>query len=546
MVERRRRPRSRCERPRRLDQHRGPRPIPTFGRLQRRKQFVARNTLSPAIVAADANNGHRLAGIDWCSQDSCRCACSASAAATTPTSSTASAWAAGLAVPGAPVNPYPAQVINLSLGGPAPVPPRYLSVFAAALAHGVTRAIVVAAGNDGARRRRQRLRRSCPQAIAVAATSKRRIARGLQQLTAPASRCLAPGGSTLSPRPTTRSYDPLRTPARRHPRTDSIDAAAGTSFSAPIVGGRDLLDAGRRAESHRRAGSFAADRDAPSGFPTGSTCNRAVRRRHRRCECSRARRDDRRPRRSTFRARGGATGGTESGWGVNFAHQGDQVFAHLVHLRHHRQGLVAVDARQPQLRARHLQRPHLRRSRAAVQQFRRDRPRAGRRSVGNGDADVHRRRQRQLSRYAVNRHRRRSSRSLATTFTPAPQPMLHLQLRPPPTSPPPPTTRTCGGSPTAPSPAGESMLAHQGNAMFATWYTYDGGTPLWLSALAPRVNEQRVYGTLLSERRGRRFDAYDGRPSMHTPRRNGHAHLRRRQSRDVRLHAPTAPGGCRS
>src|SRR5450631_1717135 len=60
------------------------------------------------------------------------------------------AWAAGLAVPGVPGNTTPAQVINMSLGDASTslCGAAEQSVFDSALAHGVTRAIVIAAGND--------------------------------------------------------------------------------------------------------------------------------------------------------------------------------------------------------------------------------------------------------------------------------------------------------------------------------------------------------------------------------------------------------------
>ncbi len=54
-------------------------------------------------------------------------------------------------------------------------------------------------------------------------------------------------------------------------------------------------------------------------------------------------------------------------------------------------------------------------------------------------------------------------------------------------------------------------LAHQGDTLFATWYTYDvDGTPLWLSALAPRVGGN-VYRGPLYRTSGPRFDAFDTR-----------------------------------
>ena len=55
-------------------------------------------------------------------------------------------WAAGLEVPGAPANPYPARVINMSLGGPGPCDAAYADAIAEINAAGAV--IVVAAGNS--------------------------------------------------------------------------------------------------------------------------------------------------------------------------------------------------------------------------------------------------------------------------------------------------------------------------------------------------------------------------------------------------------------
>ncbi len=57
-------------------------------------------------------------------------------------------WAAGLLVLDAPINPTPAKVINLSLGGPGMCPSIEQSAINAAVAAGAV--VVVAAGNDGA------------------------------------------------------------------------------------------------------------------------------------------------------------------------------------------------------------------------------------------------------------------------------------------------------------------------------------------------------------------------------------------------------------
>jgi len=52
-------------------------------------------------------------------------------------------------------------------------------------------------------------------------------------------------------------------------------------------------------------------------------------------------------------------------------------------------------------------------------------------------------------------------------------------------------------------------FTHQGNYVFATWYTYDAsGAPLWLSALAQRVGTSNVYTGTLLRTAGPRYDNY--------------------------------------
>jgi hypothetical protein len=53
-------------------------------------------------------------------------------------------------------------------------------------------------------------------------------------------------------------------------------------------------------------------------------------------------------------------------------------------------------------------------------------------------------------------------------------------------------------------------VAHQGDSIFATWYTYDaGGMATWLSMLAQRIGTSSVYSGPLYRTSGPRFDAYD-------------------------------------
>lgn len=78
-------------------------------------------------------------------------------------------WAAGVSVPGVPDNPYPAQVINLSLGGSGPCDADYTDAIAQARERGAT--VVVAAGNSGVDSADFRPA-NCEGVITVAATNR--------------------------------------------------------------------------------------------------------------------------------------------------------------------------------------------------------------------------------------------------------------------------------------------------------------------------------------------------------------------------------------
>ncbi|MEO5764932.1 MAG: S8 family peptidase [Casimicrobiaceae bacterium] len=190
------------------------------------------------IIAANANNGVWTAGIDWNARilpvrvlGKCGGYDSDIVDGV--------AWAAGLAVPGVPANATPAGVINLSLGGSGPCRASYRTVFAAALAHGVTRAIVVAAGNSAVDVAND-TPASCADAIAVASTtSSGRLARYSNFGAGIA--VSAPGGTINFNIPDegifVLSNSGQTTPNEPSPFGDSIKSSGGTSFAAPMVTG---------------------------------------------------------------------------------------------------------------------------------------------------------------------------------------------------------------------------------------------------------------------------------------------------------------------
>jgi serine protease len=100
------------------------------------------------IVAASSNNQVGVAGLDWsCHLLPVRVLGVNGGRGVDSDIADAIRWSAGLHVDGVPDNQNPAQVINMSFGGPG-ISPQMQQAIDEALAAGVT-AVVAAAGNDG-------------------------------------------------------------------------------------------------------------------------------------------------------------------------------------------------------------------------------------------------------------------------------------------------------------------------------------------------------------------------------------------------------------
>ncbi len=234
------------------------------------------------------------------------------------------AWAAGLDVPGVPPNPTPAQVINLSLGGTEPCSPVYPEVFGAAYANGVTRAIVVAAGNETADVSTSSPA-NCPGVIAVASTT---ISGDLATYSNFGTGIIlsAPGGSyfgIMHPGIIVLSNSGLTTPV-----ADSFAFEGGTSFAAPMVSGTiSLMLAVAPDLTPDQIVSILTTTASP--FVATSNCTTAL------CGAGIVNAG------AAVRAAAAMTpvapnyeglwwaapAGSESGWGINFAHQGNIIFA---------------------------------------------------------------------------------------------------------------------------------------------------------------------------------------------------------------------------
>jgi serine protease len=148
-------------------------------------------------------------------------------------------WAAGLSVTGVPDNPYPADIINLSLGGSGTCDATslYPSVISSLTVMGVL--IVASAGNGGSTVDEPA---NCPGVLAVAGLRNVGTKVGYSSfgqevgIAAPAGNCVnSSSGACLRSIDTT--YNTGLTVPAVNSYTDQINVNLGTSFSAPIVSG---------------------------------------------------------------------------------------------------------------------------------------------------------------------------------------------------------------------------------------------------------------------------------------------------------------------
>jgi serine protease len=148
-------------------------------------------------------------------------------------------WAAGLSVPGVPANPYPARVINMSLGGNGPCSAAYQDVVDQITAAGT--AIVAAAGNSSGHA--VAAPANCSGVIAVAGLRHVGTKVGFSSLgaevaiSAPGGNCVNTANDSPCLYPILTATDSGTTLPVRSTYTDSFNTSVGTSFSTPLVAG---------------------------------------------------------------------------------------------------------------------------------------------------------------------------------------------------------------------------------------------------------------------------------------------------------------------
>lgn len=145
-------------------------------------------------------------------------------------------WAAGLSVSGVPVNPNPARIINMSLGGQNSCSPPFRDAVAQLKNVGVL--VVAAAGNNLGPVEEPG---NCPGVLAVAGVRNQGNKVGFSSygsevgISAPAGNCINVNGPCLFPINTTSNTGEFSPGLDTY--TDQVDYTVGTSFAAPMAAG---------------------------------------------------------------------------------------------------------------------------------------------------------------------------------------------------------------------------------------------------------------------------------------------------------------------
>ncbi|MGH8851621.1 MAG: S8 family peptidase, partial [Casimicrobiaceae bacterium] len=456
-------------------------------------------TETAGIIAANTNDRAWTAGLDWAAR-MLPVRVLGKCFGTDSDIIDGIAWAAGLSVPGVPDNPTPAQVINLSLGEPGECAPAYAAAIAAALTHGITRAIVASAGNE-ASDAANNTPSDCPGVIAVGATNSAGGRASYSNFGAAVS-ISAPGGETSGPFAAIYLLDNLGTMG---PTADSVTVGQGTSFAAPMVSGVvALMLALAPTLSPDQVRTLLTATAKP--FPAGSDCTPAI------CGAGIV---DAHAAVAAAKAAAppnyeglwwNAPGGSEAGWGINLAHQGDTIFASwftydlagkawwlvmsAVRTAPGIYGGALFQGTGPPFDA--VPFPPLGTPGGAVGST------VGSATLAFGDADD------ATFTYTVNGITQ-TKQITRETFGPLPVCTFGAQASLGETS----NYQDLWWAAPAGSEAGWGInLTHEGDTIFATWYTYDHDrSPMWLVATAGRTGAASYAGDLIRLSAGPPFNA---------------------------------------
>jgi len=198
-------------------------------------------------------------------------------------------WAAGVAVSGAPANPNPAKIINMSLGSTGTCTDAYNNAISQVTALGVL--VVVSAGNEGGP---VDTPANCTGVAAVAGIRQAGTKVGFSSLgpqvalSAPAGNCVNTTGTCIYSIQTTTNSGTMGPVARDDSYTGNQITTAdqpkgpnlGTSFSAPIVSGIAALMTAVNSNlnscqliSRLQEGSTPFPQTSPGESPQPSACH---------------------------------------------------------------------------------------------------------------------------------------------------------------------------------------------------------------------------------------------------------------------------------
>ena len=183
-------------------------------------------TIISGIVAAATNNTTGVAGVSWNGRV-LPVRVAGKCGATVLDITDGMRWAAGLAVPGAPLNPNPARVVNISFGGSAACGGLYQSTVNELASLGVV--VVAAAGNEAGAVTRPA---SCSGVVGVAALARDGLKASYSNF-GPQVTIATVGGDP-------GADDGLLTllnTGTQAPGADSYGNVFGTSFATPVVSG---------------------------------------------------------------------------------------------------------------------------------------------------------------------------------------------------------------------------------------------------------------------------------------------------------------------
>ncbi|MDP2367517.1 S8 family peptidase [Rhodoferax sp.] len=219
-------------------------------------------THAAGIIAASGNNGIGVAGIAWNTRI-LPVRVLGKGGGYSSDIADGIVWAAGGSVPGVPANPYPAKVINLSLGGEGACTLTYQNAINLARARGAT--VVVSSGNESMLASNSRPA-NCLGVISVAATSNTGALASYSNYGAGVT-ISGPGGddgAAVLSLGDGGSQGPLR--------DNTLRFAMGTSMAAPAVSGVAALmlsiNPNLTPDQVQSVLTYSASR-----FPTGTTRN---------------------------------------------------------------------------------------------------------------------------------------------------------------------------------------------------------------------------------------------------------------------------------